>query len=276
MTNLSGKRRSRSTYSRLTKVGRPEMPDMKNIPSGGYRIGISNDRIFELLETEDWALDWEDDGLFETESPEHTVQLAAFSLGTYPVTNEQYYIFIKTAGYQYPATWSEFIYPEGTEKHPVTGLNRKDALAYIDWLNTQLQTQFRLPTEAEWEVGARGTDERNYPWGDQFAVWRANTQENRRGSTTPVGTYSPSGDSPWELADMAGNVFEWTSSRFMPYPFNPTDGREDLNTRELVVVRGGAWYYSRKLARCSSRESVLPSYQSQSIGFRLAGPPVAE
>ena len=88
--------------------------------------------------------------------------------------------------------------------------------------------------------------------------------------TTPAGSYSPSGDSLYGVADMVGNVWEWTQSLFMPYPYRPNTNREEIKLSGRYVVRGGAWYYSRKLARCAVREGVLQDHLSPSIGFRLA------
>jgi formylglycine-generating enzyme required for sulfatase activity len=150
---------------------------------------------------------------------------------------------------------------------------RADALEYCRWLHAQTGLAYRLPTEAEWEQAARGDDGRIYPWGNEFDPWRCNTVESGKRRTTEAGEYSPAGDSPFGLADIAGNVWEWTSSKLQPYPYRPEDGREDPRGSGKFAVRGGAWYYSRKLARCSSREGVLENYISPALGFRLARTP---
>ena len=113
---------------------------------------------------------------------------------------------------------------DGWEKkkdHPVTYVKWTEAMAYCQWLNQILNSEFtrsgqnlilRLPTEAEWEKAARGIDGLEYPWGNTFDKNKCNTSESGKGGTTPVGLYSPQGNSPYGCADMAGNVWEWTHS----------------------------------------------------------------
>jgi hypothetical protein len=111
---------------------------------------------------------------------------------------------------------------------------------YAAWLARITGQPWRLPSEAEWEKAARGTSGRIYPWGDTFDPSRANTSEGGSGATTPVGSY-PSGASPCGAKDMSGNVYEWTSSHNVPYPYDPTDGREAPDTTGSKVARGGSW-----------------------------------
>lgn len=246
-------------------------PIMIEIPSGEFLLGTSEDNIKLLqLRESDWAYEWSDNDLFVAEQPQHRVLLSAFEIARYPVTNADYHRFIWDVGHRLPRNWTGFTFREDTENHPVVGVSKLDAEAYIEWLNQKTGLTFKLPTEAEWERAARGTDGRLYPWGNTFDPWRCNTAESVKKGTTPVGFYSPSGDSPCGAADMVGNVWEWTQSLFVPYPYTPNTSQAAAKAKGRYVVRGGAWYYSRKLARCTAREGILVNHLSPSIGFRLA------
>lgn len=254
-----------------TGPARIKSPVMIRISAGDFLMGTSEDDIKHLqLKESEWAYDWYDNDLFENERPQHRVKLNGFEIAQAPVTNADYYAFIWNEGYRLPKTWTSFLYPDETENYPVTGVSKLDAEAYIAWISGKLGISYRLPTEAEWERAARGTDGRIYPWGNTFDPWRCNTAESLKKDTTPIGFYSPSGDSVCGAVDMVGNVWEWTSTLLRPYPYVSTDGREERQSIERYVIRGGAWYYSRKLARCASREGMLEQHSSQSIGFRLA------
>jgi len=246
-------------------------PAMVTVQAGKFLMGTSDEDIqFLQIKESDWAFEWSDRDLFIAEQPQHTVQLPAFEISQFPVTNSDYYTFIWDAGHRIPRHWSGYTFLDGTEEHPVVGVSKTDAEAYIRWMNEKTGASLRLPTEAEWECAARGNDGRIFPWGNTFDPWRCNTSESMKKETTPVGFYSPSGDSVHGVADMVGNVWEWTQSLFMPYPYRPNANREEVKPNGRYVVRGGAWYYSRKLARCAVREGVLPDHLSPSIGFRVA------
>ncbi|PKO00745.1 MAG: formylglycine-generating enzyme family protein [Chloroflexi bacterium HGW-Chloroflexi-4] len=243
-------------------------PLMVEIPAGEFLMGTSDQQIAVLLETEKWAEEWVEEGMFQVEQPQHKVELQSFEIGLYPVSNIDYYSFIYNTGHRVPKNWIGYHYADGEANFPVAGISKKDALAYCEWISKNLKTIYRLPNEAEWEKAARGTDGRIYPWGDFFDPWRCNTLESAKRATTANGSYSPSGDSIYGIADMVGNVWEWTSSFLLPYPFKNISEKE-ANTNKCVV-RGGAWYYSHKLARCAARETVLADYVSPALGFRLA------
>jgi formylglycine-generating enzyme required for sulfatase activity len=257
--------------SGLHKSSKINPPALVTIPEGDYIMGISDAQITDLLRTETWAEEWSEKDLFAIEQPQHTIHLSKYQIGRTPVTNSEYYRFTWESGYKVPKEWVGFRYPEGLDQHPVVGVSLIDCLAYCHWLSEQLGKAYGLPTEAEWEPAARGSDARIYPWGDEFDPWRCNTLEAGKRGTTMVGEYSPGGDSPFGVVDMAGNVWEWTTSLLRPYPYTSKDGREspDGRTSGRYVIRGGSWYYSHKLARATVREAVLPTFASPALGFRL-------
>ncbi len=151
----------------------------------------------------------------------------------------------------------------------MVGVSWYEALAYARWAGK------RLPSEAEWEKAARWDLEtgrsRAYPWGDAWDPARCNTEEAGAGRTTPVWQFSPRGDSPCGATGMAGNVWEWCSTRWGPgYPYDPNDGREDLTGGDDIgrIVRGGSWYHDKARARCAFRFRLTPYYWSFYRGFR--------
>jgi formylglycine-generating enzyme required for sulfatase activity len=150
----------------------------------------------------------------------------------------------------------------------------RDALAYCRWLSERTGLPVTLPSEAEWEKAARGTDGRIYPWGDEDPTAELCNFSGNVGDTTPVGNYSPEGDSPYECADMAGNVWEWTRSLWGEnYPYDPADGRENLEASGSRVVRGGAFGYTEYHVRCAYRNGDAPYLRSGPYGFRVVVSP---
>ena len=147
-----------------------------------------------------------------------------------------------------------------------------DAVAYCNWLAEVTGKSYRLPSEAEWEKGARGTHGLIYPWGNRWDAKRCNNSEGGTSGTTPVGAY-PQGASPYGLLDMAGNVWEWTRSVYWRYPYVPEDGREDIESGEYQVLRGGSWYHLQDDARCAFRRWYHPGLRCDDVGFRVVVSP---
>ncbi|MFQ6102409.1 MAG: SUMF1/EgtB/PvdO family nonheme iron enzyme [Anaerolineae bacterium] len=211
-----------------------------------------------------------DEDAHDGEQPQHTVHLSEFYIGKYPVTNAQYAAFVRATKHRAPELWKKGEIPSGEENHPVIYVSWRDAIAFCEWLSRETGENFRLPTEAEWEKAARGADGRIYPWGDGPPTAGLCNFDANVGDTTPVGRYSPQGDSPYGCADMAGNVWEWCSSLYEPYPYDPGDGRENLVVGGSRVLRGGSWYGGQVNARCAYRGRARPGDWGVNVGFRCA------
>jgi formylglycine-generating enzyme required for sulfatase activity len=324
------------------------LPPLVSIPAGSVSMGSGIWEVWRLSRSGYPAQD---------ERPRHVVQLPAFAVGKYPVTNAEYACFIDAAGYgqkhwwegtqarawlggasaggvvediielwrglkQEPERmqglgWSEATiaqwqglltldeksFREVAEKsyadrprdrpayweddrfnnpaQPVVGVNWFEARAYCAWLNVQLhegsdtalkQTmkgrQLRLPTEAEWERAAREGTHRRYPWGRRWWSDCANTEETHLLRTTPVGIF-PSGTTAAGIHELAGNVWEWTSSHYQPYPYRIGDGRNDTDAEGPLVVRGGSWGYNLRRSRCAVRDWNPPEFFNDVVGFRV-------
>jgi formylglycine-generating enzyme required for sulfatase activity len=211
--------------------------------------------------------------------PEHRVYVADFYLDRWPVTNAEYKKFVDATGYPVPnyhVSWCDTrgynwdsetrMYPEGKADHPVVLVTWEDAMAYAAWAHK------RLPTEAEWERAARDLNGRRYPWGNEFVPDHCNCKETGLGGTSPVGYFSPDGDTPEGLVDMLGNVWEWTNSLFRPYPYDPDDGRESRQAGGFRVLRGASWVNDANVVHCLSRlDGDFQFYNN--VGFRCAVSP---
>jgi formylglycine-generating enzyme required for sulfatase activity len=205
---------------------------------------------------------------YNDEQPIHPVRLSAYYIDKYEVTNAAYQRCVDAGACVLPKqsrSYTRIAYygnPEFDE-FPVIYVDWNMAKTYCEWRGD------RLPTEAEWEKAARGTDGRTYPWGESVSCDKANYQSNCKGDTTQVGSYL-GGVSPYGLYDMAGNVWEWTSSLFKPYPYSVDDGREILNASGVRVPRGGSWNNYDFNARSSYRYRLTPDYINYNVGFRCA------
>ncbi|WP_287461917.1 SUMF1/EgtB/PvdO family nonheme iron enzyme [Accumulibacter sp.] len=306
------------------------LPPLRTIDAGRYPIGS-------------------DEGLYEDESPAHTVELAAFAIACFPVSNAEWRLFIAAGGYdderwwqgdaaqrwrrgegtadgpkqqlrvdrhwfgerpqriaellrerrmhsQQAAWWEDLVrmpdaefedllaqwYPAGRQtqpafwddpaysdaSQPVVGVCWHEVRAYCAWLSAQTGQLWRLPSEAEWEAAARGREGRRYAWGDEFDASRCNSFESHVRGTTPIGVF-PDGDTPEGVADLCGNVWEWTSSAYEPYPYAPDARREGADSDARRVVRGGSWDGDRGLARCAYRLDLGPGNRNLYLGLRL-------
>ena len=209
-------------------------------------------------------------------SPQETLDLPSFYVGRYEVTVAQFGVFVEETGYR--ADDEAFQQPPD---HPVAAVSWTDALAYARWLETTLREwpetppelsrllregwRISLPTEAEWEKAARGSDGRIYPWGNEPRRDRANYQGR---GTAPVGSFECP-ECPFGLLDMSGNVWELTRSPYQAYPYDESDDREGLDADALWVMRGGAFNDPERNVRTAIRGGADPGVRRPFIGFRL-------
>lgn len=216
----------------------------------------------------------------------YTIYLDTYWIGLTEVTVGQYARFVQAGGYYDKIWWTEagwkYVKALGIEwprcqegspsNFPQACVSWYEAIAYSNWLAHESGLEIRLPTEAEWEKAARGTDGRIYPWGNTIPADQGSSFGNiERGSEVAwrrVGQY-PSGASPYGALDMIGNVWEWTSSKFNGYPYRAEDGRENVEGDANRVGRGGSWLSVPESATVFVRDSVPPRHDGTDVGFRL-------
>jgi formylglycine-generating enzyme required for sulfatase activity len=239
------------------------------------------------------------------------VSLPEFYISRFPIANAQYEQFVKAEGYKLEKYWAEakqagywtmdgfkgrwdnvarnapedYGSPFNLSNHPVMGVSWYESLAFTRWLDEQMRAlgQFNvlgetspiqlkkeyhinLPNESEWEKAARGTDGREYPWQGKFNSDFANVLETGIGTTSALGCF-PQGISPYGVLEMSGNVWEWTRSNY-------DNGKDDLQSNDTRVLRGGAFYVPSVLARCSYRNWYYPDVGYGGLGFRVVVSPI--
>jgi formylglycine-generating enzyme required for sulfatase activity len=207
---------------------------------------------------------WQQEGRITSADVEEWERIAQMHDNEFEELLEKWY----PAGRQtQPAYWNDDAFNNPAQ--PVVGISWHEARAYCAWLSAQTGQNFRLPTEAQWEAAARGQEARRYAYGDKFDAKLCNTFETHIRRTTPIGLF-PGGETPDGLMDMTGNVWDWTSSLYRPYPYEATDDRENPITGDgRRVVRGGSWDGGRDLARAASRHGVNPANRDYPLGVRL-------
>ena len=254
-------------------AGQASPPPMVTIPAGEFWMGSTSEEReygYRLDETLHGSTVARRQGWFEVEA-RRRLDLPAYRIDRHLVTNADYARFVADTehrapfvsqsvwrGYRlvhgYPAVvkflWRDERPPAGREQHPVVLVSHIDAAAYCAWRGA------RLPSEAEWEKAARGTDGRYFPWGDTFDAERLNSEADGPFDTVPVGQY-PNGQSPYGVLDMAGQVFEWTATLFRKEP-------------PRYVVKGGSWDDFPGVTRSAARHGRSPELKHILIGFRCA------
>ncbi|MCP4543645.1 MAG: SUMF1/EgtB/PvdO family nonheme iron enzyme [Chloroflexi bacterium] len=254
------------------------LPDIVwcDVPAGLFTMGSLDNKLSFL-------------GIKET--PQRQVDLSAFRVSKYPVTNAQFAAFVQAGGYQEQQYWTgtgwerkereKWINPRGYSdpfnlpNHPVVGVSWYEAVAFCLWLTRGLcgcgligaEEEITLPSESQWEKAARGEDERVYPWGDDADPERANYDETGIGTTSAAGCFL-GGASPYGAEDMSGNVWEWCRTKFQ----DGYDGYRDDNDLEggdSRVLRGGSFASNFRGVRCAYRNDWDPLNRYGYYGFRL-------
>ena len=235
------------------------------IPAGPFRMGSDPNVDRRAYDNERWS----------SSNYQGTVELPAFYIGRYEVTVAQFRIFVEATAFR--------VEPEalrGPPDHPVGYVSWPDALAYCRWLEATFEEwpqtpprlrrllsdgwRVTLPTEAQWEKAARGTDGRIFPWGDEPKPDRANYQSS---TATAVGSFACP-ECPFGLSDMSGNVWELTRSPYVSYPYDPRVNL-DLDADALWVMRGGSYSDSDQNIRAAIRGGADPGARRPFIGFRV-------
>jgi formylglycine-generating enzyme required for sulfatase activity len=268
------------------------------VPPGPFMMGSSDD----------------DGMAYSDEKPQHRNESITdgYLISRHPVTNAQFAAFVEAGGYQERRYWTEagwrwkegegrtapddYGEPFSLPNHPVVGVTWYEAVAFCRWLDEWLQVSsfkfqvwrdgqpetlnleretiaVRLPGEAEWEKAARGTERQRYPWGNDPGPDQANYEETGIGTTSTPGCF-PGGASPYGAEDLSGNVWEWTRNLHEGYPYDPGDGREDLESQGRRVLRGGAFSNEAWFVRCACRFRDFPHYRGRNRGFRVVASPI--
>ncbi|MCP4536638.1 MAG: SUMF1/EgtB/PvdO family nonheme iron enzyme [Chloroflexi bacterium] len=225
------------------------------------------------------------------EQPQHKVTLPTYQISKYPVTNVQFSAFAAAGGYQERRYWTRagwkwrneynitsprahrYGEPYDLPNHPVVGVTWYEAVAYCRWLSDALGVDARLPSEAEWEKAARGEDGRVYPWGDEADPNHANYDDTGIGTTSAVGCF-PGGASPYSVLDMAGNIWEWCTTKWESN-YENYSGDGDPEGTDPRVVRGGAFNDFDSHVRCAFRFRGSTFLVNSSYGFRVVVVPIS-
>jgi iron(II)-dependent oxidoreductase len=235
--------------------GVPEISGMVFVPAGEFVMGSTLDDLKKKGEQDEY--------------PQRKVWVDAFYIDMHEVTNAQYKFYADSTGAEPPHLWVDGNYPVGHDGYPVSDIAWDQAVSYAEFMGK------RLPTEAEWEKAARGTDGREYPWGNKFDPHAVDLEELRQVMS------NPDNKSPYGAFDMAGNVAEWVDDWYAQYPRQAgeeipkeiTTRKQDYPEQKFKVYRGGGFNTFSRFLRCANREREKPDKMWRYIGFRCAMDP---
>ena len=232
----------------------PAVQGMVFVPAGEFIMGSAGDELYRASDVDEF--------------PRRHLWVDDFYIDVHEVTNAQYKVFLDSMRVAAPPRWIDGNYGIGEDGLPVVSITWDEAAAYAKFVGK------RLPTEAEWEKAARGTDGRLFPWGNSFDRTFANNGDY----LVPIMSY-PTGVSPYGAHDMAGNAAEWVDAVYEAYPRTEADvlprdipDRQDFK-KDRRVYRGGSWNTFPKYLRCANRENTQPGKRWAYIGFRCAMDP---
>jgi len=204
----------------------------------------------------------------DNERPIHRVWIDAFQLAARQVTNAEYTKFLHATASLPPPLWDDPNFNQ--PRQPVVGVSWHEAQRYCEWLATNLERPYRLPTEAEWERAARGgTEGALFPWGSAPPASLPNYAIRWQTGPEPVGQSDPNA---FGLFDICANVHEWCSDWYDPgyYAVSPERNPRGPESGQRRASRGGSWRHQIKVSRCSARSSIPPQFQYADYGFRVA------
>ncbi len=259
---------SRPPPSRKTVA--PDDKIMVLVPAGDFRMGLSAKQQSDLANRIGVS-----PASLKDESPQTNISLSEFYIDQTPVTNSEYKKFLDAhPEHAVPYVEDPLVrafnwdkstrtFPAQFDRLPVVLVTWPDSAAFCAWAGK------RLPTEAEWEKAARGTDERLWPWGNDWDVSKVSSGRPTAGRLPAVGQ-SPASASPFGALDMVGIIWQWTSTLEKPYPYDLRDGREDPNAPGRRITRGGALGLPAAVSRATTRNPFDPAGVSLAIGFRCA------
>ena len=259
---------SSEELSRPLANAKPEAPsseeraEVEEADSGDANTALGAEFVF--IPSGPFVMGGREEDTPRNERPAHTVDLSAYFIGRYPVTNQDYREFVRCTGQRDPIHWARGTFPTGTGQHPVVNVSWQDTRDYAAWIGA------RLPTEAEWEKAARGVDERHYPWGNRFVDGERCNGNNSVGTTTMVNEF-PEGRSPYGVWDMCGNVYEWCADYYDEdyYKISPGSNPKGPDGGQERVVRGGCFGETRSALRVTHREGVSEVSSRETTGFRI-------
>lgn len=223
-------------------------PELIDIPAGWFAMGSEAGQ--------------------ENERPVHRVWVAGFRLAATQVTVEEYARFLRASGATPPPPWNDPNFSD--PRQPVVAVSWFEAVTYCEWLSFVTGSNYRLPTEAEWERAARGgLEQRQFPWGDEPPTSRPGYHDHWKNGPEPVGQSPPNA---YGLFEMCENVHEWCSDWFAPdyYAVSPERNPRGPEHGHRKASRGGSWRHHIKVARCAARSSIPPEFQYADYGFRVA------